>query len=104
MTTYQKANQEAIASVARMCSQYHPDLDGAGVTFDVLLAFGPRDENEDTTSPGIKVRGHACAAKVKIVSLKDRVAGRADAEILLDGDHCDEWGEGGLDAIGDHEV
>ena len=104
MATYQLANHEVSEKVQEVMELYHPELDDADVKVDVLLAYGPRNVNGDLTGPALRHNGCRCLAKTRILGLRDRVAGRGDAEILLDGDQIDEWGDRELEAIIDHEL
>lgn len=104
MTTYQLAGPEAWGIMLEVMKQYHGQLHEAGVRVDVLFAHAPTDSNGDTTSPALKYHGHGCAAEVRIISLRDRVAGRGDAEITLNGDQYDLWTGCQLRAILDHEL
>jgi hypothetical protein len=102
--TYELAGERIVDAVSAVMREHHPGLRDAEVTIDVLLAHGPRDGDGDLVGPAIKVRGHRAVGLAKVMSLKDRVAGRADAEIVLDGDEIDEWSEPQLAAIIDHEL
>lgn len=104
MTTYAKADRQAKAAMIRAIERYHPELRDAEVSVEMLLAYGPRDANGDLVSPALMSRGLQCLGKIRVLGLKDRVAGRGDAEMLLDGDHIDEWSEEELSAIIDHEL
>jgi len=104
MTTYAKADKQAKANMAHAMKRYHPELRDAEVSVDLLLAYGPRDANGDLVSPALTSKGLQCLGKIRVLGLKDRVAGRGDAEMLLDGDQIDEWSDEELAAIIDHEL
>lgn len=102
--TYERASQETTDVLTDVMKRYHGALHDAGVTVDILLAYGPRNVNGDTTRPAIKDGQYACLAKVRITNLRERALGHADVELQLDGDKYDEWSPGELDAILDHEL
>jgi hypothetical protein len=104
MTTYALANDDLKETLAAVLDEYHPHLRDAQVSVDVLLAHASTDANGDTSGPALRLHGYACVATIRIVSLKDRVAGRGDAEMLVDGDRCDTWSDEQLRAIFDHEL
>jgi len=104
MTTYERAGQDVLDVVATTMETYHGHLRDAALTTDVLLAYGPKDADGDLVGPAIKRHGTTCAAQVRIINLRDRVAGRSDVEIMLDGDRIDEWSDEQLAAIIDHEL
>lgn len=104
MTCYEMASDETRECCAAVMHQYHGELCDAGVEIDILLAHAPTDANGDANGPALKDRGHGCAAKTRIIPLRDRVAGRGDAEITLDGDEYDVWTGPQLEAILDHEL
>lgn len=104
MTTYELSNNELKDSLAAVMDQFHPHLRDAKLAVDILLAHAPRDGNDDPNGPAVRLHGYECCATIKILDLKNRVAGRGDVELLLDGDRCDTWSEDQLRAILDHEL
>ena len=104
MTCYQMAPQETCLIMDEVFEHYHGELSDAGVKVDVLMAFAPTDANGDANGPALRDKGHGCAAKTRVIPLRDRVAGRGDAEITLDGDEYDVWNGQQLRAILDHEL
>lgn len=104
MTTYSIPKDRITRACADVMRRYHGELDDMETRIDILLAHARTDDHGDPVGPAIKANGHRCAAKVRIMPLKDRVAGRGDAEILLDGDRCDTWSDEQLKAILDHEL
>lgn len=87
----------AYAVLDEALTRYHGRLAEAGVTVDLLWT-------EDTNGKPFLVSGYPAIARVRICSLDERVAGRADAEIVLD---RGEWM--GLEqaeqvAVMDHEL
>lgn len=104
MPTYCRAMKETAAQVRRVMKAYHGPLDEACVTCDVLMAHAKCDANGDPVGPAVTLGGYACIAKVKLMPVKDRAAGRADVEIVLDGDRWDELSAEEQDAVIDHEL
>jgi hypothetical protein len=104
MPTYQQADRNACEVIDRMKKQFHQQLDELGVTIDCLFAFPNENENGDITSPAVTVGGYKCLAKVRVISLKDRVMGRGDAEITIDKHTWDELSSEERDALVDHEL
>lgn len=104
MATYELAGKELQDALAAVLEQFHPHLRDAGVRVDLLLAHASADANGDIAGPALRHHGYQCFATIRIIGLKDRVAGRGDAELLLDGDRCDTWSGDQLQAILDHEL
>lgn len=73
--TYERADGEVRGLLTDLLQKHRPDLLNAGVSIELLWAYG-----------GIKKDGQLVLGQCKINSLKDRVEGKADATILLDGD------------------
>ena len=106
MATYTQAPPEIRARLMSLAQSYHRELIEAEVTFSVLMAAAQRDEHTgEPKGPALtKAGGWPALAKVRIVSLRDRVAGIADVQILLDGDQWEEHSPERMDAILDHEL
>lgn len=102
-TTYEKAT-EAQPYLDSMLNKYHRNLKEEGVTFDLVFAYAEKDENGDPKGPAVKHGGYAAAATVRIIGLKDRAKGMADAEILIDGDNWDDLNKSRREALIDHEL
>lgn len=82
----------------------HKPLLNAKVKIDYLFARACADEDNAPIDIPIKVRGHRAWAQCRIINLKDRAKGNADAEILIDGDHWDRISLPEQEAILDHEL
>lgn len=103
--TYDRATDVINDFVIAVMQKYHPELHAAGVRIQTLLAYGPVDEKTgEITGPAVKLGGYACAATIRITSLKQRVAGSGDAEMLIDGDRWFDWAESQKTALVDHEL
>jgi hypothetical protein len=99
MATYTQCDEATRRRVQKITAMYHPELAEAGVTFNLLFA-APTSED----APAISAAGYKALAQIKIVSLKDRVAGLADATILFDEPEWVGAPDARKDAIIDHEL
>jgi hypothetical protein len=104
MPRYEKAPVELGQIVERMMDRYHPQLRDAKVTIAQLFAFPLTDENGDTKGPALKHNGYPAAAVIKIIGLKERTDGRADSELVIDGDNWKFLSDAQKDALVDHEL
>ena len=91
------------AAVLCQFATHKPVLD-AKVRIDYLFAFGPTDANGNKIGPAIKCHGHQALAEVRKLGLKCRVAGRGDAEIVIDGDWWHNADEEEQRSLLDHEL
>lgn len=96
-TTYAKADAKTVALVKKIMGQQYADLADAEVTIDVLFAH-----NEE--GPPVTLHGYPCMAVIKVMSLKDRVAGSADVRLIIDGDGWKNWSDERKRALIDHEL
>lgn len=78
MKTYSSATTETAKILARLREKFHAHLDAAGVTIDALFVASDNPEKHP-----LNLHGYPCDAIVRIIGLKDRAAGRADAEIVI---------------------
>lgn len=104
MPRFEKAPAEVGQIVERMRDRFHPQLRDAGVTITHLMAYPLTDENGDSKGPALKHNGYPAQAVVKIIGLKERTDGRADAELVIDGDNWDILTDAQRDALIDHEL
>lgn len=103
-TTYDKA-ASARPYLDAMLKEHHDPLLKAQVTFDLLFATPEYSEKTGMPkSPPVKVGGYPCAAKVRIVSLKDRAKGCADVEIIIDAPLWKSLSDSRRRALMDHEL
>lgn len=105
MTTYTKADPKQLAALERALAKYHQRLIDAGVKVDLSVAFAKvNEETGEIMGPALKLRGAAILAKVKILSLEDRVQGHGDARITIDGDRWADLTPDERMALLDHEL
>ena len=99
MASYVKADDELIQHLNHVMQQYHPHLVDVELKVDFLLAL--RGENDEYA---LTAHGYGALATIRKTNLKDRVKGLGDCELVIDGDHYDEWSERELHALLDHEL
>lgn len=95
--TYERADEEVLSLVADMIEKHHPHLKKAGVTIDVMMA-------DNDTGDAVTLRGNKCLAVVRIISLKDRAKGMADAEITISREDWDFMELPERQGLVDHEL
>ncbi len=98
------APYEVKAIAERVIQKHHERLNKAGVSIGYLFAHSERDPQWHPKGPAIKGHGYPAAAQVKLVNLRDRVAGLPDALIVIDGDEWPDWSEQRRTAVIDHEL
>lgn len=97
MKTYEVAPLDVNHRAATLIEHHYPEIKEAGVTFDFLFAS---NENGDAITHG----GYPAIGLCRIISLKDRAAGRSDAEITLDAKAWEDMTELQRNALLDHEL
>lgn len=101
---YEKCDREVTDRARKVMEQYHGELTEVGVRVTYLFAIAPKDQHGEPLAQAVTVGGYPCAAKTKIIGLKDRADGRADAEIIIDADQWDAMSDSQRDALLDHEL
>lgn len=104
MPTHRNVTDAIGPVVTDLIDRDFPELRDAGVTVEILAAHAGRDKEGEPKGPSIKLHGYPCWAVVSIRSQKDRVAGSADARIVIDGDRWDDADERRQTAILAHEL
>lgn len=104
MSYYTKAQKDILQALAKTMERYHKPLRDADVSVQVLMAWPRRDDNGDATGPAVTHNGYPCAAKIRVLSAKDRVARGFDAEMIVDGEKWQESDARQQIAILDHEL
>lgn len=104
MAYYQMASAGVLATVQDLIDKHHQDLQECDVSVGVQFAHSPRDQNGEPKGPPIKVHGREAYAKVRKISLSDRVAGMPDAMIYVDGDRWGDLTEIEKKSLLDHEL
>lgn len=106
MSTFQKCPadvKDLAADVLTSFDSYKPLLD-AKVKVDYLFAFSDENEDGEPTGPAIMHHGLPSLGVARVVSLKDRVKGMGDCEVLLDGNWWEDAPEDKRRALLDHEL
>lgn len=104
MATYEKAGVSVREIMLDVLQEHHPLLVEVHVKVDVVKAYAT--VNKKGLKVGVAIKHHGCqaAAVVRVIGLKDRAMGRADAEIVVDGDEWDSWTHEQHKALFDHEL
>lgn len=92
--TYDLATKAVYDLAEEIMEAHHKPLAQAGVTLDILWHLGDP----------LCHAGYGAYAVIKITSLKERVAGRRDAEIVIDKDKWDKLPDETRKALLDHEI
>jgi len=95
--TYERAPEEVIFRASHLIRKYHADVDLAGVLIDFIYA-------RSDSGAAVVSQGYAALATCRIVSLKDRAKGLADAEIVIDADAYEGMRDEQKDGLLDHEL
>lgn len=98
MKTYDRAPEPVYARVRNLIERFHHDLKASEARIDLLFVYA--DEGQTP----LTLHGYSCQAVVRIIGDKDRVAGRGDAEIVIDRENYDGLSEREKDALLDHEL
>lgn len=103
--TYEKAPRKVVETIGEVLRRYHTDLCNMKLRVDALLVHAPLDAEGCPAGPALTSSGgYPALAKVKVTPLKDRVLGRGDCEIMLDGDRYPKWNDDVLRCLIDHEI
>lgn len=79
-TTYAPCGPDEYALLTALIDEHRGDLKAVGATITLLFAYG------DDGKPAMKKKNQRILGMAKINNLKDRVEGKGDATITLDGD------------------
>lgn len=101
---YEIAGDDVINLIAKVMDEYHATLKRYDVKVLTLMAFAPRDEEDNIKRPAIRKNGVACAACIRVLSLKERLLKQCDAEMTIDGDTWEDLDEPKRIAVIDHEL
>jgi len=108
MPTFKKCPPEVRAIGNSLIAEFesHTPLVDAKVNVDFIFAYCDRDEEtNEPLNDAIKHQGVRAYGLARILGLKDRVMGRGDAEIIIDGDWWHETAsEEQQRALLDHEL
>ena len=99
MNWYERGDKDTHKLVQKVMKQWHRELFDEKVTIDVVVAH--TDKGQTAIPIG---RGLFALATIRIIGLKDRSMGRADAEMMIDADTLRDSHELRLEALIDHEL
>lgn len=98
MKTYAMADESVTDLVAEILSKHYPEHLALRLKVDVLMV------STDEEVSALTVNGYAVKAVTKILGAKDRTAGRADAEIVIDENSWIAMSAAERAALIDHEL
>ena len=106
MPTYERCGSEITMMAAEILAQFdtHHPLLNAKIKIDLVFAFAERDERGFPIEVALKKNGVQALGIARKINLKDRVLGRGDAEVSLDGDWWQSASDGERKALLDHEL
>ena len=104
MPIYEQPAPQMLLLLEEVKRLYHGWLEDHGIRIDLLVAKAKEDKNGDTSGSALRQHGYQANAIVRITSYKDRVLGRGDAEIVVDGDMWHLWSREQQMALLDHEL
>ncbi len=100
---YEKAKQRVVDLLGDVMSEHHPELAACEVTVDILMVSS-HDKEGSRLPDAVKLHGYPCLATMKIVPLKQRVLGQADALLSIDELAWEDLSEEQQVAALDHEL
>lgn len=106
MSTYQKAPadvREMAEAILEEFITYKPILE-AKVKIDFMFAFAEVGEDGESKGHALKKHGIRALGITRKLGIKDRVMGRGDAEVILDGDWWKDETPARRKALLDHEL
>lgn len=108
MSKYARANDDVAEMAAAILCKFdtHKPLLDAKVRIDYMMAYADEDENGNPTGPAIMCRGFAADGTARKIPVRDRVMGRGDCEVTVDGDWWDNEARTDQErmALLDHEL
>lgn len=100
MPTYEPANEWAYSILRSVIAdKFEATLGKYKVKVGILMARPTREHQ-----PAMKVKGYPISAKIKVLSLEDRVAGQPDARIIIDENEWESMGGMEQEALIAHEL
>ncbi len=101
---YSVASPEIKARGEALVSKHHLELANHEVKIDYITAQATVNDDGVPTGPAVTHGGYPAWAIAKILQSKDRVMGRGDCEIVIDGDRWPMLSDEQKDALLDHEL
>lgn len=84
--------------------EQHKSLVESKVAIDFVFAYAPQDNAGFPVGHALMLNGAPCLGIARIISVKQRVLGRGDAEVSLDGDWWNDASPEQQKALLDHEL
>lgn len=106
MPTFKRAPEPVEKLGAEILNKYdtHKLVKDLGVKVDLIMAYADLDGEGFPTGDALKHNGVKALGICRIIPVKQRVMGRGDAEISLDGNHWDDASAEEKAALLDHEL
>lgn len=106
MSTYTKATPEVREMAEKVLEEFlsYKDIIEAKVKIDFLFAFAECGEGGDSKGHALTKHGVRALGITRKIGIKDRVMGRGDAEVCIDGDWWEEATPARRRALLDHEL
>jgi hypothetical protein len=106
MSTYQKAPAEVKEMADAIMNEHitYKDVLEAKVKIDFLFAFAEVGEDGESKGHALTKHGIRALGITRKIGIKDRVMGRGDAEVAIDGDWWEEATPARRRALLDHEL
>lgn len=106
MSTFQRCNESVNDMAAGLMMEHanHRPLVNNKVKIDYVFALASLDEKGERVGHAIMHKGIRALGVARKIPLKDRALGRADAEIMLDGDWWADASPAEQLAVLDHEL
>ena len=106
MSTFKKCDKTVREMANELLCEFdtHKPLLNAKVNIELLFAFGDVNDKGEKTGDALSKGGIRALGIAKIITMKDRVAGRGDAEVTLDGDWWKDAKDQQRRALLDHEL
>jgi hypothetical protein len=104
MPTFKVCDKSVENLCAELVKKHHEPLADNKVKIDLLFAYGDRDDNDRLLNDALTHQGIRALGICTKLKLKDRVMGRGDVEICLDGDYWPTVSDDQQAALLDHEL
>lgn len=97
--TYTKCADEVHRKITALINQHHKELRHVAARVEALNVTTDREGE-----PALTLRGYPCYAVVRVTTVRERTAGRGDAEIIIDREAYLKMTEAQREALLDHEL
>lgn len=104
MALYTYATELVSEYAQTLIQKYYSEFAAIGLSIDAVFALPTLDREGEATGPAITRRGTKIFVDTRITSLKERVLGRADIEINIDGEYWERSNKSERLALIDHAL